>query len=112
MAGYYDGLKIVKTEHQLYDAWRDRHPAGRTFTHAGTAGLLAARLDRWLLSQQLRPWVSTASGSLTQTAGYPETTLESRLPSQPPAAPALGAQHGGYRFRFWMTRPSAQTWLQ
>ena len=71
MAGYYDGLRIVETEHQLYDVWWDRHPAGRTFTHAGTAGLSAARLDRWLLSQQLRPWVSTASGSLTQTAGYP-----------------------------------------
>ena len=60
MAGYYDGLRIVETEHQLYDVWRDRHPDGRTFTHAGTAGLSAARLDRWLLSQQLRPWVSTA----------------------------------------------------
>ena len=61
----------VETEHQLYDVWRDRHPDGRTFTHAGTAGLSAARLDRWLLSQQLRPWVSTAWDSLTQTAGYP-----------------------------------------
>ena len=71
MAGYYDGLRIVETEHQLYDVWRDRHPDGRTFTHAGTAGLSAARLDRWLLSQQLRPWVSTAWDSLTQTAGYP-----------------------------------------
>ena len=57
-------------------------------------------------------YIQHASGSLTQTAGYPGTTLASRLPSQPPAAPALGAQHGGYRSRFWMTRPSAQTWLQ
>ena len=50
MARYYDGLRIVETEHQLYDVWRDRHPDSRTFTHAGTAGLSAARLDRWLLS--------------------------------------------------------------
>ena len=71
MAGYYDGLRIVKTEHQLYDVWRDRHTDKRTLTHAGTAGLSAARLDRWLLSQQLQPWVSTARNSLTQTGGYP-----------------------------------------
>ena len=42
--------------------------AGRSWP---STGLSAARLDRWLLSQQLQPWVSTAWDSLTQTAGYP-----------------------------------------
>ena len=41
----------------------------------------------------------------------PETTLASRTPSQPPAAPASGVQHGGCRSMSSMTRPSAQTWL-
>ena len=31
----------------------------------------AARLDRWLVSEQLRHWVSTAHDTLNQTAGYP-----------------------------------------
>ena len=39
MAGYHDGLRIVETEHQLYDVWRDRHPTGCTLMYAGTAGL-------------------------------------------------------------------------
>ena len=67
--GYYDGLRIVETDRQLFDIWRDRYPDRQTFTHAANAS--AARLDRWLVSEQLRPWISTAPDALDQTAGYP-----------------------------------------
>ena len=39
-----------------------------------------------------------------------ETTSAWESPSQPPAAPALGAQHGDCRSRSWTMRPSAMTW--
>ena len=49
--------------------WRDRYPDRQTFTHAGSQS--SARLDRWLVSLQLRRWISTAPDALDQTAGYP-----------------------------------------
>ena len=67
--GYYDGLRIAETDRQLFDIWRDRYPDRQTFTHAGSQSL--ARLDRWLVSEQLRRWISTAPDALDQTAGYP-----------------------------------------
>jgi hypothetical protein len=42
--GYHDGLRIVETDRQLFDVWRDRYPDRQSFTHASSQS--AARLDR------------------------------------------------------------------
>ena len=52
--GYWTGLRHVETDHSLYDVWRDLNADRRAFTHIATSGQLAARLDCWLISQQLR----------------------------------------------------------
>ncbi len=58
----------------LQSFWRDQYPERQTFTHA--ANLSSARLDRWLVSEQLQPWISTAPDALSQTAvGSIETVL-------------------------------------
>ena len=80
----------METEHELYDVWRDKRADRRTFTHAGTAGLSAARRDRWLLSQQLQPWVSTARNSLTQTAGYPGNPIGVAVTLSAPGGTCFG----------------------
>ena len=67
--GYYDGFRIAETDRQLFDIWRDRYPDRQTFTRAGSQS--SARLDSWLVSEQLRRWISTAPDALDQTAGYP-----------------------------------------
>ena len=93
---YDKGRKL----HQLYDVWRDRHPASCTFAHAGTTGLSAARLDRCLSScgrgSAPHPAASRRQPATHWRLGHPRG-------SEPPAAPASGAQHGGCRSRFSMT---------
>ena len=54
LTGYHDGLRHVEAERQLFDVWRERNPVRRSFTHTATTGT-SARLDRWLISQTLRP---------------------------------------------------------
>ena len=86
--GYYDGLRIAKTDRQLFDVWQDQYPERQTFTHA--ANLSSARLDRWLVSEQLRPWISTAPDALSQTAGYPGDHLGVSLSLTAPGGTFLG----------------------
>ena len=52
MAGYYDGLRIVETEHQLYDVWRDRHPDGPELTA--------------VLSEAFQPGAASLSADMTE----------------------------------------------
>lgn len=52
--GYWTGLRHVTTDFQLYDVWRDLKADGRAFTHIASRGQSAGRLDRWLISEQLR----------------------------------------------------------
>ena len=110
MAGYYDGLRIVETEHQL--------------TTSGGTGTQTAAPTRMLAQQASRQpgWTGGSCLSSCSRGSAPhgtashrqqatlETTLAWESPSQPPAAPALGAQHGDCRSRFWMMSPSAMTW--
>ena len=51
-------LRVVESDYQLYDVWRDRHPDSRTSTHLSISHGTAARLDPWLVSEQARPWIS------------------------------------------------------
>ena len=67
--GYYVGLRIAETDRQLFDIWRDRFPDRQTFPHASSQS--SARLDRWLVSEQLRRRISTAPDALDQATGYP-----------------------------------------
>ncbi len=76
------------TDRQLFDVWRDQYPERQTFTHA--ANLSSARLDRWLVSEQLRPWISTAPDALGQTAGYPGDHLGVSLSLTAPGGTFLG----------------------
>ena len=91
ITGYFDGLRLVETDHQLYDVWRDRHPDRRTFTHLSAAHGTAARLDRWLVSEQTRPWVSRDVSALGQTAGYPGDHLGVALRLSAPGGTHLGS---------------------
>lgn len=89
LTGYHDGLRYVEAERQLFDVWRERHPGHRTFTHTGTAGT-SARLDRWLVSQDIRPWALTST-STGQTHGYPGDHLGVSLTLTAPGGTAFGA---------------------
>ena len=105
--GYYDGLRIAETDRQLFDIWRDRFPDRQTFTHASSQS--SARLDRWLVSEQLRRWISTAPDTLDQTAGYPGDYQGVALSaSQLQAARTLAEQLGACRYPSSTTRASAQ----
>lgn len=53
--GYLDGLADVEAASELFDAWRLLHPDTVAFTHTATARTSSARLDRWLISETLRP---------------------------------------------------------
>ncbi|CAL8467227.1 g6763 [Coccomyxa elongata] len=70
--GYWTGLRHVETDHSLYDVWRDLNSDRRAFTHIATSGQSAARLDRWLISEQLRARVSKEPHAIGHVIGYPE----------------------------------------
>ena len=68
--GYWDGLREVEAARQLHDVWRERNGTARTFTHVSSSGT-SARLDRWMVSEQLLAWVSPGPHAAGQTVGYP-----------------------------------------
>ena len=88
--GYWTGLRLVETEHQLYDVWRDLNPSSRAFTHVATTCQSAARLGRWLVSETLQAWVSREHASDRAGSG---------LSRRPPGVP---------RRRSWAKRPRGQ----
>lgn len=89
--GYWTGLRLVETEHQLYDVWRDLNPSRRAFTHIGTSCQSAARLDRWLVSETLRARVSREPRAIGQVVGYPGDHLGVSLSLTAPASTLYGA---------------------
>lgn len=89
--GYWTGLRLVETDHQLYDVWRDLHPSRRAFTHVATSGQSAARLDRWLVSEALRPRVSREPRAIGQVLGYPGDHLGVSLSLTAPASTLYGS---------------------
>ena len=64
-------LRAVMDGAGLVDAYRHLAPAGREYTHIGTHGMSAARLDRWLLPTSCLPWL----GSLQHMHGAPGCLL-------------------------------------
>jgi exonuclease III len=52
-------LQSIMTELDLEDAWRTRNPDTKEFTFTGhyTNGIVRSRLDRWLSSELLRPFI-------------------------------------------------------
>nr|BAA25763.1 reverse transcriptase [Chlorella vulgaris] len=89
--GYWTGLRLVETEHQLYDVWRDLNPSSRAFTHVATTGQSAARLDRWLVSETLRARVSREPRAIGQVLGYPGDHLGVSLSLTAPASTLYGS---------------------
>ena len=89
LTGYLDGLRYVEAERQLFDIWRAEHTTRRTFTYTGTTGT-SARLDRWLISETLRPWTKSAIAT-GQTHGYPGDHLGVSLLVTAPGGTILGA---------------------
>ena len=89
--GYWTGLRLVETEHQLYDVWRDLNPSSRAFTHIATTGQSAARLDRWLVSETLRARVSREPRAIGQVLGYPGDHLGVSLSLTAPASTLYGS---------------------
>ena len=70
----------------LVDAYRHLAPAGREYTHLGTHGLSAARLDRWLVPGACLSWV----GSLEHVHGAPSDHAGALLTLQLPDMPSFG----------------------
>ena len=99
--GYWTGLRLGETEHQLYDTWRDLNPtSSRAFTHISTTGQSAARLDRWLVSETL----SRGSAGSRERSGrfwVQETTWVSARASQLQPAHCMALQPGGCPFTSW-----------
>ncbi len=89
--GYWTGLRQVEIDLQLYDVWRDLNADRRAFTHIATSGRSAARLDRWLISQQLRTRVSEESQATGQVIGYPGDHLGVSLCLTAPRSTCYGA---------------------
>ena len=89
--GYWTGLRHVETEHHLYDVWRDLNADRRAFTHIATSGQSAARLDRWLISEQLRARVSKEPQATGHVIGYPGDHLGVSLCLTAPASTLYGA---------------------
>ena len=89
--GYWTGLCHVETEHNLYDVWRDLNAERRAFTHISTSGQSAARLDRWLISEQLRARVSKEPQATGHVIGYPGDHLAVSLCLTAPSSTLYGA---------------------
>ena len=90
--GYWTGLRHVETDHSLYDVWRDLNADRRAFTHIATSGQSAARLDRWLISeQQLRARVSKEPQATGHVIGYPGDHMGVSLSLTAPATTLYGA---------------------
>jgi hypothetical protein len=94
--GYWTGLRLVETEHQLYDVWRDLNPSSRAFTHVATTGQSAARLDRWLISKTLQARVSREPRAIGQVLGYPGDHLGVSLSLTAPASILYGSAASHY----------------
>ena len=73
------------TDHSLYDVWRDLNSDRRAFTHIATSGPSAARLDRWLISEQLPATVSKEPQATGHGIGYPGDHLGVSLSLTTPA---------------------------
>ncbi|CAL8470818.1 g10360 [Coccomyxa elongata] len=63
----------------------------RAFTHIATSGQSAARLDRWLISEQLRARVSKEPHAIGHVIGYPGDHLGVSLSLTAPASTLYGA---------------------
>lgn len=88
--GYWDGLRAVEAEHDLLDVWRARNGNARTFTHISRSSGTSARLDRWLLSEALRAWVSSGATAVSHTVGYPGDHLGITLSITAPGRTSIG----------------------
>jgi exonuclease III len=87
-------LQRVMLLQGLYDVWREQHPGQRQFTHTlASDGASRARLDRWLVSEGLKPWVDSAGHHIGLPGDHSAVTLVLR----PPGLPALGP--GPWRLR-------------
>ena len=87
---YWDGLRTVEAAHQLHDVWRERNADKRTFTHTSRSSGTSARLDRWLVSEALRAWVSPGPGAVGEAFGYPGDHLGVSLSLTTPGATSTG----------------------
>jgi hypothetical protein len=89
--GHWTGLRFVETDNHLYDVWGDLNASKRAFTHIATSGRPAARLDRWLISEALRPRVSKEPRTIRQVVGYPGDHLGVSLCLTSPASTLPGS---------------------
>ena len=85
-----------------YD-WRDRFPDRRTFTRASSQS--SARLDRWLVPEQLHRWISTAPDAQLDTQGIIRVSPSA---SQLQAEHTLAEQLGACRYTSSTMRASPQ----
>ena len=85
----------------LVDVWRQQHPDARDFTHWSGSARSGARLDRWLISQQLAAEWGSDSSILPGPAGFTTDHLPVALQLQPPGQLPRGAPLRP-PFRRWM----------
>lgn len=111
-----DKLQRVMLVHQLYDGWREMHGATeRMYTHTGTNGLSRARLDRWLVADDLRTWVHRTDRLDTTVGDHAGVTLTLRPTDLPPMGPGTWSlpprllNDGGYVTLILSTVP---LWLE
>lgn len=81
-----DRLQAFMQDRCMSDAFRVKHPLAREFTHVGTAGLSAARLDRWLVGAACLPWVF----DVQHVHGAPGDHAGVLLHLLPPDLPSFG----------------------
>ena len=79
-------FEALEVQLGLVDAWRQRNPGQRAFTHMATNGASGARLDRWYVSAPLSGWVR----GCTIEQGWPGDHLAVGLVLAPPTTCASG----------------------
>ena len=89
--GFHSGLLPLQQTLGLQDAFRHLHPDAREFTHTATSGSSSARIDRWLVSDNLLSAVSAAAVSDTRPGDHYGVTLSLSPAAAPPRGPGVWA---------------------
>lgn len=83
-------LQQLMHDFHLADAWRVKHPSLLEFTHVATADRSsAARLDRWLVSRDVMPFVTSAAHVQGAPGDHTAVVLVLSPPNLPAAGPGL-----------------------
>jgi exonuclease III len=80
-------LTQLMSDMSLIDAFRDRQPSARAYTHVCTSQQSAARLDRWLISRACASWLQSVQHVAGSPGDHDGVILHLAVPSLPNFGP-------------------------